>query len=263
MLAAMEQPREGALHVFGQLPAPALRARVGVVFQENAQDPLMTVHETLQLAGRMFGMAGPRIRERATALLDAFGLSGRGRDRIETLSGGMRRRVEVARALLHDPALLILDEPTTGVDPEERRALWRALLQAERGARTVLLTTNDLAEADGVCDLVAFMSEGRVVASGTPAELKQGLRRDAVRVQWHGITAEQLADVAAMPGTGGVTQDGDTVLITADDAAGLVPQLFALAPGAIRSVTIDRSTLEDAFFQHVGRRAPASEPVPA
>jgi ABC-2 type transport system ATP-binding protein len=263
MLAAMDSPVRGSLTVFGQTPAPALRARVGTVFQENTQDPLMRVGETLALAGKLFGLSGNTLRDRSRQLLQAFGLADRAGDAVSTLSGGMRRRLEMARALLHDPELLLLDEPTTGVDPDERRALWNTLLERERGARTILLATNDLAEADTVCDAVAFVRQGRVVAAGTPESLKRGLKREVLHVTWLDATDEQLAEIQASPGTGQVTHEGDFVHIAVDDAASLVPRLFAIAPGAVRSVTIQTSTLEDAYFQHVGRRASAPVEVPA
>lgn len=262
LLAAMERPQLGDLRVFGEVPSAALRGRVGTVFQENAQDPLMSPAETLQLAARLFGVAesGAERRER---LLDRFGLLDRGADPISTLSGGMRRRLEMARALLHDPDLLILDEPTTGVDPGERRALWNGLAEATDGrARTVLLASNDLSEADSVCDRVAFIDGGRVVAAGSPGELKRGLRRESVRVTWPAVTAKEIATVQAWPGVGETAQNGDEVRLSVDDGSALVPRLFELAPGRIRSVSIEPSTLEDAYFQHVRGRAEREE-VPA
>jgi ABC-2 type transport system ATP-binding protein len=262
LLAAMERPQLGDLRVFGEVPSAALRGRVGTVFQENAQDPLMSPAETLQLAARLFGVAesGAERRER---LLDRFGLLDRGADPISTLSGGMRRRLEMARALLHDPDLLILDEPTTGVDPGERRALWNGLAEATDGrARTVLLASNDLSEADSVCDRVAFIDGGRVVAAGSPGELKRGLRRESVRVTWPGVTPGDIATVQAWPGVGEIAQDGDEMRLSVDDGSALVPRLFELAPGRIRSVSIEPSTLEDAYFQHVRGRAEREE-VPA
>ena len=257
LLAAMEWPQSGSLAVFGQPPAPALRARVGTVFQENAQDPLMSPVETLALAARLFGVSRALAGARSTALLRRFGLAERANDAVAVLSGGMRRRLEMARALIHEPELLLLDEPTTGVDPGERRALWDAL--KESGERTVLLASNDLAEADSVCDAVAFIDGGRVVASGTPGELKRGLRAESVRLTWAGASDELVATVAMWPGVGDATVDGETVNLTADDASALVPRLFELAPGAIRGVSIRPATLEDAYFRHVqGRRAPAA-----
>ena len=259
MVAAMDRPVEGTLTVLGQTPSPGLRARVGTVFQENTQDPLMTVRETLTLAGRLFGLRGPRLRSRAAHLLEAFGLLERERHLVSTLSGGMRRRLEMARALLHDPDLLLLDEPTTGVDADERKALWGALNDVERGARTILLATNDLAEADTVCDLVAFVRDGCVVASGTPADLKRGLRKEVVQVDWESPMPGQLAEVGAWSETGLVIRKDALIHITCDDASALVPRLFALAPGSIRGLSIRASSLEDAYFQHVGQRdrAPA------
>jgi ABC-2 type transport system ATP-binding protein len=262
MVAAMDRPTRGSLRVLGAEPSVALRARIGTVFQENALDPLMTAGETLHLAARLFGLPGHEGRARSTALLAQFGLADRSGDATASLSGGMRRRLEMARALLHSPQLLLLDEPTTGVDPEERRALWNALLGEARGQRTLLLATNDLAEADAVCDRVAFIQAGRVVASGSPEELKRGLRRESLRVTWPAASEAALAQVGLWPGAGAVTRDGETVHITADAASQLVPRLFDLAPGEIRAVSIETSSLEDAYFQYVTSRDAVRAAVP-
>lgn len=263
MLAAMQQPDAGSLKVFGEAPTPATRRKVGTVFQENALDPLMTVGESLSLAARLFGVSKSEAASRIAATLTAFGLSERAKDPTATLSGGMRRRLEMARALLHNPDLLLLDEPTTGVDPDERRALWDALLGSRSAGRTILLATNDLAEADNVCDRVAFLQAGHVVATGTPEELKRGLRDETLRVTWEGVTESQLAEVANWPGSGTISAEGDAVRISVDDASQFAPRLFEFAPGAIRSVVIERSSLEDAYFQHVSRRARVAPEVPA
>ena len=257
MLAAMEIPAQGSLRVFGETPSARLRGRVGSVFQENAQDPLMSVGETLALAGRLFRMPQVRIAERIGTLLAAFGLSDRRNDPIASLSGGMRRRLEMIRALLHEPELLLLDEPTTGVDADERELLWAGLRGGAR--RTILLATNDLAEADSICDQVAFIREGKIVATGTPAELKKGLRREVLRVGWPDANGDALAAAALLPGAGEITQVEGLIQITTDDASALAPQLFQLAPHAIRSISIDVATLEDAYFQHVGRRTVAGQ----
>ena len=261
LVAAMTPPDEGQLLVFGEPPAAALRGRVGVVFQENAQDPLMTVEETLALAGRIFGVPRGQLRARGEEVLRAFGLYGRAGEPVSTLSGGMRRRLEMARALLHEPELLLLDEPTTGVDAGERQALWEQLLARRGQERTILLATNDLAEADSVCDKVAFVRDGAVVATGTLQELKRGLRRESVRVMWPGVDEATLGTVGAWPGTGTVSREGDTVHITVDDGAALVPRLFELAPGQVRAVSIERSTLEDVYFQYVSARTRHQEAV--
>ncbi len=258
LVAAMELPDSGTVEVFGEAPGRALRARLGTVFQENASDPMMSATEYLQFAGKLFGVSAAERSARIPALLERFGLGDRAKEPIGQLSGGMRRRLEAARALLHEPQLLLLDEPTTGVDPEERRILWETVL-AMREGRTIVLATNDLPEADTVCDQVAFIQDGRVVASGTPAELKRGLRRESIRITWPGATPAQLAAVGALPGAGEVATSGDTVMVTADEASLVVPRLFELAEGAIRAVSIEPATLADAYFRHVRSRVEAAK----
>lgn len=253
MLASGDSPSSGTIEVLGEAPSPALRARIATVFQENSADPLMRAGEYLRFAGRLFGVPNEGLTERAGALLAAFGLGERAGDSVGSLSGGMRRRLEVARALMHQPELLILDEPTTGVDAEERAILWGNLRAASEGV-TILLATNDLAEADAVCDRVAFLQAGRIVATGTPTELKSGLRRESVRITWVAPESGLLARLAALPGTGAITSDGDTTIVATDDASTFVPRVFDLAPGAVRSVTIATASLEDAYLQHVGRQ---------
>ncbi|MBK9612051.1 ABC transporter ATP-binding protein [Candidatus Amarobacter glycogenicus] len=253
MLAATESPETGSLEILGGPPSRALRRRLATVFQENTADPLMRAGEYLRFSGRVFGVASSELSTRIPELLERFGLGDRASDPVSSLSGGMRRRLEVARALLHRPELLLLDEPTTGIDAEERAILWETL-RSSADAVTILLATNDLSEADAVCDSVAFIQGGRVVASGSPAELKAGLRRESVRIAWPTASEGELAEVAGWPGTGEVARDGDIVVVTTDEASTFVPRLFALAPGAVRSVTIATASLEDAYFQHVQRR---------
>jgi ABC-2 type transport system ATP-binding protein len=256
LVAGAERPPEGSLTILGGPPTRSVRARIGTVFQENASDPLMTPLEYLLFAGRLFGVTGQAARERSAELLERFGLAARAKDPISTLSGGMRRRLEVARALLHRPALLLLDEPTTGVDPEERKLLWETVL-VERSGATVLLATNDLHEADAVCDLVAFVQAGRVVATGSPAELKRNLRKQTVRVELHSASSEVEAQIAELAGADNVTAANGELLITTDDAAALAARLFEAAGSVIRSLRIDEASLEDAYFQFVQRRKEA------
>ena len=257
LLAAMEQPDTGTIEVFEDAPSRAARRRIGTVFQENASDPLMSATEYLQFTARLFGVPPGERGGRINQLLGSFGLGDRAREPIGQLSGGMRRRLEAARALLHETALLLLDEPTTGVDPDERKALWETILGMRQG-RTILLATNDLPEADAVCDQVAFIQDGRVIATGTPSELKRGLRRDAIQVTWPGVTAEDLAAIERLPGAGDVTAEGELVLVTADDASATVPEIFALGGKAIRGVRIEPATLADAYFSHVRSRVRAA-----
>ncbi|GBD23456.1 Daunorubicin/doxorubicin resistance ATP-binding protein DrrA [bacterium HR29] len=261
LVAEMRPPPEGSLRVLGEPPRRALRRRVGVVFQENSLDPLMTPREVLGLFARLYGLRKEEARDRAERLLAAVGLAERADDRIDTLSGGMRRRLEAARALLHEPDLLVLDEPTTGVDAAERQAFWALALEARERGTTVLFATNDLAEADAVCELAAFVRDGRVVACGTPAELKRGLRGETVVVDWRDPSEEELAALGALPEAGEVVRDGDTVRVSTDDASVLVPKLFALAGRRITSVQIHPTTLADAYFAHVGGRVREREGI--
>jgi ABC-2 type transport system ATP-binding protein len=253
LVAAAARPQQGILEVFGEAPSRQSRARIGAVFQENTQDPLMRAGEYLALACRLFGVSREAADRQVPALLEMFGLAGRARDPIASLSGGMRRRLDVARSLLHDPDLLLLDEPTTGIDPGERAALWQGIAGGRE--RTVLLATNDLPEADAVCDLVAFVRDGRVVATGTPAALKQGIRRESVRLTWPGARPDQLETVSGLRGVGTVALDGDRVFVTVDDASNFVAEVFHMAPGEVHAVAIEPASLEDAYFQHAGSRA--------
>lgn len=253
MLAAMQPADSGTIELLGRPASRDLLRRVATVFQENTADPLMKVNEYLRFSGRLFGVPAPELRARSFQLLEKFGLGPRANDPVAGLSGGMRRRLEVVRALLHRPELLLLDEPTTGIDAEERSILWRELLDGAEGT-TVLLATNDLGEADAVCNNVAFIQNGRVVVSGTPAALKAGLRRESVRIGLADASEATIARIAAIPGSGDLALDGATVVITTDDASTFVPRLFEAAPGAIRSITIATASLEDAYFQHVRRR---------
>lgn len=257
MLAAMQPADSGTLEVLGQQPSRALLKRVATVFQENTADPLMKATEYLRFCGRLFGVAPAELHARSFQLLERFGLGTRANDRVGSLSGGMRRRLEVVRALLHQPELLLLDEPTTGIDAEERSVLWREILDGVAGT-TVLLATNDLHEADAVCANVAFLQAGKVVASGTPAALKAGLRRESVRIELSQSEGDARARIAAIPGAGEVATDGETLIVTTDDASSFVPRLFEAAPGAIRGVRISTASLEDAYFQHVRRRSEGS-----
>ncbi|HXF51317.1 MAG TPA: ABC transporter ATP-binding protein, partial [Dehalococcoidia bacterium] len=162
LAAGLRRPTSGAIRVFGAPPGPETRRRVGVLFQEQCLDPLMTARETLWLHGRLYGMPRHRLRERVRAALDSVGLGDRAHDPTRALSGGMRRRLELARALLPEPTLLLLDEPTTGLDPDSKQQLWERLVEASRNGLTILLATNDVAEAERYCDAVAFFSEGRL-----------------------------------------------------------------------------------------------------
>jgi len=252
LVAGLRVPQAGELRVLGALPRSDVRRRVGVVFQESCLDLLMTLEETLVLHGRLFGLGGAALRRRIEELLEQFGLAARGHDPVRTLSGGLRRRLELARALLPSPQVLLLDEPTTGLDPDSRRAFWE-LLRSFRGGITILTATNDVLEAERQCDTVAFLYHGKLVAQGTPEELKRGLRHDSVRVECVDGRAAVLSQrIADWPGVGHVTSAGSILHVTVDDVSSFVPRLFQTDPQAIHTIRIEPSTLEDAYFEVAG-----------
>ena len=261
LVAGFLQPQSGKVELLGQPLSPAVRRDLGIVFQDASIDPLMSIEEALRLHGRLFGLGGERLRARIASLLSRMGLVERASDRVETLSGGLRRRVELARAVLHEPAVLLLDEPSLGLDPDSRTALWDLLDGVRAEGTALLLASNDVAEAERACDRVAFLQDGRVVALGTPAELRRELRHDSVRVEWASAPADVETRVASLAGVGAVRTApraaGRTTLhVTVDDASTFVPALFALAgangSGGIAGIQIHESSLEDAYFQRVG-----------
>ncbi|OGO52630.1 MAG: hypothetical protein A2148_06960 [Chloroflexi bacterium RBG_16_68_14] len=281
VIAGLRPPQQGEVRVLGEGRRPARRRRVGVVFQESCLDPLMTLHETLWLHGRLFGLGGATLRRRIEELLEGFGLAERAREAVRTLSGGLRRRLELARALLPSPDVLLLDEPTTGLDPDSRRAFWELLrgtaapptevggmageprsrgLSVRGRGLTILLATNDVQEAERECDTVAFLYHGRLVAQGTPAELKKGLRHDSVRIECiDGKAAALGSAVAGWPGVGRVTSADAVLHVTVDDASAFVPRLFQTAAEAVHAIRIEPSTLEDAYFELTGASVSAPE----
>ena len=243
----------GEIRLLGEVLSPRLRERIGIVFQEPSLDPTMTVRETMHLQGRMFGIGRATTAERTVRLLDRVGLSDRAASMTSTLSGGMKRRLELARALLTEPALLLLDEPTLALDLESRQNLWEHLLEANAGGTTLVLATNDVYEAERYCHTVALMDQGRVVAQGAPVELKRGLRRDAVRVEWKTDPEVDAAVIRRWPGVGDVRLAGRTTHVTVDAASTFLARLFSEAGDSVHGVTIEQSTLEDVYFQLVGK----------
>lgn len=253
MLIGRRQPDAGEIRVLGRPLAPQLRARMGIVFQEPSLDAAMTVRETMHLQGRMFGLSRAVTALRASRLLDRVGLSDRASAMTSTLSGGMKRRLELARALLTQPALLLLDEPTLALDLDSKQSLWQHLLEANAAGTTLLLATNDVVEAERYCHTVALLDEGRLVAQAAPADLKRGLRNDAVRVDWHDDPSAEIGAIKAWPGVGNVRVAGRTTHVTVDAASPFLTRLFQDAGDRIRGVQIEESTLEDVYFQLVGK----------
>lgn len=254
LLIGRREAASGEIAVLGQPLGVAGRRKLGMVFQEPSLDPLMTVRETMLLQCRLFGVPRATAERDSAAMLDRVGLTDRAAAFTSTLSGGLKRRLELARALVTRPEVVLLDEPTLALDPDSRLALWKHLLEANASGCTLLLATNDVYEAERYCGTVALLDEGHLVAHDSPAALKAGLRRDAVRVAWKSDAAARVVTLEAMPGVGHVRLAGATTHVTVDDASPFLTRLFQESGEAIAGVQIEESTLEDVYFQLVGRQ---------
>lgn len=234
-----------------------IRSRIGVVFQSPSLDKQLTAEENLIHQGHLYGLRGDDLRRRVREALATVGLGERSRDLVGQFSGGMRRRVEVAKGLLHGPKLLLLDEPSTGLDPAARIDLWRHLRQInEEGSVTVLLTTHLTEEAER-CSRLAILQRGRVLACDSPDTLKDRIGGDVIT-----LVTSRPADVrAALHEKLGVeAQEVDGVLrLERRRGHEFVPQLIEAAPGLIDSVSVGKPTLEDVFVQLTGHRFRSGE----
>lgn len=253
LLIARRQADGDGIRILGEAPSDHLRRRIGVLFQEPSLDPAMTVRETLALQARLFAMPRAEAGAAMQRILARVGLADRAAAYTSTLSGGMKRRLEAARALMTSPELLLLDEPTIALDPDSRRALWEYLLEANAAGTTLLVATNDVAEAERYCTRVALIDRGRLVAEGAPAELKRDLRHDAVRIDWKDDAGPHGDAIARWEGVGSVRVSGATTHVTVDAATPFVTRIFQEHGAAVHAVRIEESTLEDVYFQLVGR----------
>ena len=262
ILAGLRMPDAGVALALGEHPTPRLRARIGFLFQETCLDLLMTANEIMGLHGRLYGMSPSAVRQRSAELLGALGLDDRAGSFVRTLSGGMKRRLELARALLPQPELLLLDEPTTGLDPDSEQALWTHLDDINRKGVTIVLSTNKVGEADQRCDTVALIHQGRVAAQGSPAELKADLKRDAVWAEGT-FSDGAIEQVRGWPDVGRLTWAPPVLHATVDSASAFVPRLFQAAGDSITAIRLREATLEDAYFDIVGAAmdTPAENPL--
>jgi ABC-2 type transport system ATP-binding protein len=261
ILTTLARPDAGSAVVAGSdvLTSPdAVRRRIGLVSQKPSSDPMATGRENLELVGRVHGLGRADARARAGQLLTAFELTDAAGRLVKTWSGGMSRKLDVAMGLVHRPAVLFLDEPTTGLDPQARAALWAEIgrLSAQEQV-TVLLTTHYLDEADRLAGHVAIVDHGKVVVEGPPDRLKSELHGDAVHVELADPgSVPAAADLLARIGLREVTTERATVRGRADDAARAVPAVVAALEDActpVASVTVARPSLDDVYLRHVGR----------
>lgn len=255
ILTTILVPSEGTASVAGfdvRRDRDAVRGSVGIVFQKPSLDDKLSVIENMQNQGNLYGMSGAALRSRSMELLERFGLGDRAGDRVATLSGGLQRRVELAKGLLHRPNILILDEPSTGLDPGARAGLMDYLQELrDRDGVTSLLTTHLMDEADR-CDQVAILDEGRLIATGTPASLKGTIGGDVLTVRCDdpGLLSQKASDRFDVSTK---VLDG-AVRIERDRGHEFVPDLIEAFPGEINSVTVGRPTLDDVFLHLTGHR---------
>jgi ABC-2 type transport system ATP-binding protein len=233
-----------------------VRLRIGVALQEAALDPKQTGIELLRLQGRLYGLTAPEIRERLTDLTDLVDIGDALGRPIETYSGGMKRRLDLAAALVHNPQVLFLDEPTSGLDPASRVKVWEEVgrLNRELGM-TIFLTTQYLEEADELAHRVGIINEGRIVAEGTPAELKRSIGTDVIFVRLEGDATVACPAVEVVNGVESVEARGSELVVTTPNGAATIgPVAVALNNCAVpvRDLTLRTPTLDDVFLEITG-----------
>jgi ABC-2 type transport system ATP-binding protein len=261
ILTTLSQPDEGAARVAGVdvLRQPGkVRSLIGSVSQHTGSVNLLTGQENLMMQGSLYGMRGRELRRRVAELLDALGLADAATRQARTYSGGMRRRLDIATVLVHRPAVLFLDEPTTGLDPEGRADLWAVLTGLVSSGTTILVTTHYLEEADQFAGRVAIVDRGRIVAEGTSAELKAGLHGDTLLLELDNAGRAELAEklLADVPEVIAATRSGVTLRARVADGSRALPGVLGGLEAAgigVTSVTVARPSLDDVYLHHAGR----------
>nr|WP_246076819.1 ABC transporter ATP-binding protein [Amycolatopsis cihanbeyliensis] len=255
MIACVSPRSDGDLAVLGRDPdreGPRIRARLGVVPQQDNLDGELTVRQNLQVYGRYFGLSRSWVREKATELMDFAQLTDRAQDEVESLSGGMKRRLTIARSLVNDPELLLLDEPTTGLDPQARHLLWDRLFRLKSRGVTLIITTHYMDEAEQLCDRLVVMDGGRIAAEGAPAELiARYSTREVLELRFAAGTQQDAAGsveglaqrVEVLP---------DRILLYTDAGESALEKAHARGLRPVSSL-VRRSSLEDVFLRLTGR----------
>ncbi|MDQ5832112.1 MAG: ATP-binding cassette domain-containing protein [Actinomycetota bacterium] len=240
-----------------------VRRRIGVALQEIGLDPIQTGRELLELQCGLYGITGASARARTVELLELVGLSDAADRRTKTYSGGMKRRLDLASALVHSPDVLFLDEPTTGLDPASRLTVWEELRRINGAGTTIFLTTQYLEEADQLCDRLAIIDAGRIVAEGTPERLKGEMGHDVVRLTLDGADARATeAAVGGLPGLERVVAEADALALYLEDGAGSIAEIVRRLDGEqirVGAIAVSRPSLDDVFLQATGRRLEGAE----
>jgi ABC-2 type transport system ATP-binding protein len=256
ILSTLMVPTAGRALVMGcnaaQDPA-RVRRQIGVVFQAQSVDPKLTAYENLWHQGHLYGLRGSLLKKRVGEILARVGLADRAKERVETSSGGMQRRIELAKGLLHHPAVLLLDEPTTGLDPGARRDLWQYLQTLRDQEHVSVLVTTHLMEEAERCDRLAILNEGNLVALGTPAELKEEIGGDVILLD-AARDAALLAEKIRARFHVQTTVLGNQVRIEREEGHRFVPDVVEALPGEIQAISVSKPALEDVFIHRTGHK---------
>ncbi len=255
ILSTLMLPAGGRSLIAGFDPArqpDEVRRRIGVVFQAQSVDIKLTAAENLWHQGHLYGLHGATLQERITEMLQRVGLADRAKEKVETFSGGMKRRVELAKGLMHRPSVLLLDEPATGLDPGARRDLWQYLQELRNQERVSVIVTTHLMEEAERCDRLAILNAGEIVAMGTPAELRSQIGGDVIMLETPqpeslAMRIEQKFRVQA------TVLDGK-IRIERREGHRFATDLVESFPGEIESISISKPTLEDVFIRRTGHR---------
>jgi ABC-2 type transport system ATP-binding protein len=260
MIAGLLRPDAGEVRVLGQQVTPRssrAKAAIGLVPQELAIYPDLTARENLRFFGRLYGLGRDRLDARVGHVLEVTGLTDRADDRSDQFSGGMKRRLNIGIGLLHEPKLLILDEPTVGVDPQSRNAILESVEQLATAGMAVVYTTHYMEEAERLCDRLAIVDQGRIVGEGTRRELTDRVGElDRVRLEVAGDVAAAAAACAALDGVSSADVDEQAVVCLLEGAAAALPALLGAVSGsgaAVTGVEVREPDLEDVFLHLTGR----------
>lgn len=260
ILSTLLRPTSGKAVVNGydtQKQPDGVRASIGVVFQEVVLDEDLSAEDNLDFHARLYHLPANLRRQRVREALALVGLSQHAKRRVKTFSGGMKRRLETARGLLHSPAILFLDEPTLGLDPQARRNIWNHIMELKKkGQITVILTTHYMEEADSLCDRIAIIDKGRIVVVGSPQELKGRIKGDVVRIVTDSQKPALLSLLKKVKGVIKVVVNGREITLTASKAeTALIAVIAALKRKGVEleSLAVHKPTLEDVFLHYTGK----------
>jgi len=252
ILSTLLKPTKGMAKVNGYdviKEAYKVRESIGIVFQESILDDRLTARENLDIHGRLYHMEKEERKKRIEEVLKMVGLKHRADDIVKTFSGGMRRRLEIARGLMHNPKILFLDEPTLGLDPQTRRHIWEYIEKLREEGITVLLTTHYMEEADYLADRIAIIDKGKIVVEGSPAELKDSIGGDIIKIACK--NNEKVFEKLSSKFDAKIV-DGHIVL-KVKEAEKVIPKIFELVGEEINSITYKEPSVEDVFIHYTGR----------